>query len=44
MAEEPGTGARVPDLLREIAAVGTDPARGGYSRPVYSAAELTLRE
>jgi beta-ureidopropionase / N-carbamoyl-L-amino-acid hydrolase len=31
-------------LLREIASVGTDPTRGGYSRPVYSDAELTLRE
>jgi N-carbamoyl-L-amino-acid hydrolase len=34
----------VADLLREIATVGTDPTRGGYSRPVYSDAELTLRE
>jgi N-carbamoyl-L-amino-acid hydrolase len=31
-------------LLREIATVGTDPVRGGYSRPVYSDAELTLRD
>jgi len=34
----------VADLLREIGTVGTDPARGGYSRPGYSDAELTLRE
>ena len=34
----------VPGLLREIATVGTDPTRGGYSRPVWSDAELTLRE
>jgi N-carbamoyl-L-amino-acid hydrolase len=33
----------VASLLSEIAAVGTDPARGGYSRPVYSTAELDLR-
>lgn len=44
MAEDAATGARVADLLREIATVGTDPTRGGYSRPVYSDAELTLRE
>lgn len=31
-------------LLRSIDHVGTDPARGGYFRPVYSDAELTLRE
>jgi len=36
--------AGVPGLLEEIATVGTDPTRGGYSRPVYSDAELTLRE
>lgn len=34
----------VVGLLREIAGVGADPVRGGYTRPVYSAAELTLRE
>lgn len=33
----------VSSLLAEIADVGTDPARGGYSRPVYSTAELDLR-
>jgi N-carbamoyl-L-amino-acid hydrolase len=31
-------------LLAEIAGVGRDPDRGGYSRPVFSAAELELRE
>lgn len=31
-------------LVAEITGVGTDPVRGGYSRPVYSDAELTLRE
>ncbi|WP_345771284.1 allantoate amidohydrolase [Geodermatophilus normandii] len=30
-------------LLGEIAAVGTDPGRGGYTRPVFSTAELDLR-
>ncbi len=39
-----GTGSSVTSLLGEIAAVGTDPARGGYTRPVYSAAETDLRE
>ncbi len=34
----------VSGLLAEIADIGTDSARGGYSRPVYSAAELELRE
>lgn len=33
----------VSGLLTEIADVGTDPARGGYTRPVYSTAELDLR-
>lgn len=36
--------ATVSGLMAEIAHIGTDPARGGYSRPVYSAAELELRE
>jgi len=36
--------ATVTSLMSAIADVGTDPARGGYSRPVYSGAELTLRE
>lgn len=36
--------ASTAGLLREIADIGTDPTRGGYSRPVYSDAELTLRE
>ena len=34
----------VASLLAEIADVGTDPARGGYSRPVFGAPELELRE
>ncbi|RKR73567.1 allantoate amidohydrolase [Frondihabitans australicus] len=34
----------VSALLRQIADVGRDRARGGYSRPVYGDAELTLRE
>lgn len=33
----------VSSLLAEIADVGTDPQRGGYSRPVWSTAELDLR-
>ncbi|WP_328531358.1 allantoate amidohydrolase [Nocardioides sp. NBC_00368] len=33
----------VASLMAEIADVGTDPSRGGYSRPVYSTAELDLR-
>ena len=37
-------GDTVTSLLAEIAAVGTDPARGGYSRPVHSPAETELRE
>jgi N-carbamoyl-L-amino-acid hydrolase len=31
-------------LLREIADIGVDAIRGGYSRPVYSPAEVHLRE
>lgn len=38
------TGSSVSGLLAEIAGVGIDTARGGYSRPVYSSAELELRE
>lgn len=34
----------VNSLMRQIADIGADPVRGGYSRPVYSDAELTLRE
>ncbi|MCP2252704.1 N-carbamoyl-L-amino-acid hydrolase [Prauserella aidingensis] len=34
----------VAGLLDEIADIGRDPARGGYSRPVHSDAEHTLRE
>lgn len=36
-------GAALP-LLAAIADVGRDPRRGGYSRPVFSAAETELRE
>jgi N-carbamoyl-L-amino-acid hydrolase len=36
-------GDTVTGLLAEIADTGTDPARGGYSRPVFSIAELDLR-
>lgn len=38
------TAATVTGLLSDIANLGTDPVRGGYTRPVYSAAELDLRE
>lgn len=34
----------VIELLREIAEIGRDPVRGGYSRHVYEPAELELRE
>lgn len=34
----------VAGLMADIADVGTDAARGGYSRPVYSAADMELRE
>ncbi|MBC7308006.1 MAG: allantoate amidohydrolase, partial [Dietzia sp.] len=34
----------VTSLMSAIADVGTDPVRGGYSRPVFSVAELSLRE
>ncbi|MEV5837559.1 allantoate amidohydrolase [Nocardia sp. NPDC052112] len=34
----------VASLLAEIVDIGRDPVRGGYSRPVYSRAELGLRE
>ena len=33
----------VVDLLAEIADVGRDPVRGGYSRHVFEPAELELR-
>ncbi|MEV6346528.1 allantoate amidohydrolase [Actinoplanes sp. NPDC051851] len=36
--------ASVPSLLADIADVGRDPARGGYSRFVLGTAEMTLRE
>ena len=44
MSEPAATPSSVARLLGEISSVGTDPVRGGYSRPVYSDAELTLRE
>ena len=37
------TAATVTGLLSDIASVGTDAIRGGYTRPVYSTAELDLR-
>ncbi|MGN7250436.1 allantoate amidohydrolase [Arthrobacter sp. SAFR-014] len=39
----PASTATVTGLLSEIAATGTDALRGGYTRPVYSTAELDLR-
>jgi N-carbamoyl-L-amino-acid hydrolase len=33
----------VMDLLGEIEGIGRDPARGGYSRPVFEPAEMELR-
>jgi beta-ureidopropionase / N-carbamoyl-L-amino-acid hydrolase len=39
----PAEPASVTSLLSGIADVGTDPTRGGYSRPVFSTAELDLR-
>jgi N-carbamoyl-L-amino-acid hydrolase len=41
-AAEPAA-ATVSGLLRDIADVGRDSARGGYSRPVFSSAETELR-
>lgn len=38
------TGDTVAGLLAEIATIGADPTRGGYTRPVYSHAELDLRD
>ncbi|MFP5367984.1 MAG: allantoate amidohydrolase, partial [Actinomycetes bacterium] len=35
--------ATVTGLMAEIAGTGTDAVRGGYTRPVYSTAELDLR-
>lgn len=35
--------ATVAGLMAEIAGTGADSARGGYTRPVFSAAELDLR-
>lgn len=42
-AETSTTAATVTGLLSDIADIGTDPLRGGYTRPVYSTAELDLR-
>ncbi|MCE4263446.1 allantoate amidohydrolase [Rhodococcus globerulus] len=36
--------ATVVGLMSDIAAVGNDLTRGGYSRPIYSAADMELRE
>jgi N-carbamoyl-L-amino-acid hydrolase len=48
MTRRPGRAPDRPDtvvgLLAEIADVGTDPVRGGYTRPVWSGAERDLRE
>jgi beta-ureidopropionase / N-carbamoyl-L-amino-acid hydrolase len=47
MPEQPSDVAppsRVAALLDEIVDIGTDQTRGGYSRPVYSGAELDLRD
>lgn len=33
----------VSGLLAQIADIGVDPVRGGYTRPVYSSAEIELR-
>lgn len=35
--------ASVAGLLDQISSTGTDPQRGGYTRPVFSTAELDLR-
>lgn len=40
----PGHTTVVNSLMAAIEDIGRDPRRGGYSRPVYSEAELTLRE
>lgn len=37
-------GDTVAGLLAEVADLGRDPVRGGYSRPVHSSAETELRE
>ncbi|MBY4108192.1 allantoate amidohydrolase [Rhodococcus fascians] len=44
MNNTPTTSSTVTALMAEIAGVGADPARGGYSRPIYSAADMELRE
>src|ERR1700722_9992836 len=45
VASAPGAGASwdVMDLLGEIAGIGVDPVRGGYSRFVFEPAEMELR-
>jgi N-carbamoyl-L-amino-acid hydrolase len=40
----PSSSDTVTGLLAEIADIGRDPVRGGWSRPVLSGAELGLRE
>jgi N-carbamoyl-L-amino-acid hydrolase len=40
---EATSAATVTSLLRDIATVGRDTSRGGYSRPVFSTAETDLR-
>lgn len=44
MTDNTHVGSTVSGLMAEIAGIGTDASRGGYSRPVYSSAELELRE
>lgn len=44
LTDKTTTTATVTGLLSDIASVGTDALRGGYTRPVYSTAELDLRE
>ncbi|MGK5682340.1 allantoate amidohydrolase [Actinoplanes sp. URMC 104] len=41
---DPGPASSVTALLTEIAGVGADTGRGGYTRPVYSPAETDLRD
>lgn len=44
MTETTTSTESVSGLLAELSDIGTDSARGGYSRPVFSCAELELRE
>lgn len=41
--ENRGPRASVTELMGQIAGTGGDPQRGGYTRPVYSNAEIELR-